>query len=719
MNQLFPNHMLSVLASLATLTQDPVGGWTGPFWSQEAQGSFEFEIEFADFNGDSYPDIVVPQLQDDRLATVLDGLTGDELYSTPARMGTIESRVEVGDVDGDGSPDLVVSNNEYSHSSVNFGGRIAAIQGGSGQLIWQLRGSASGERIGLELHLRDMDRNGSLDLVAESETGLLGIDPQSGQLRWHRQGFPFMRLHSGQDLNRDGVEELLLVGDQVALLDPVLGVTHWSFRSPSTFDERALVACSDLDGDGWDDLVLKGEQAQGLATCLALSGRTGALLWRVHGTVPSHFILTESDWIGDCTGDGIPDVVVRRTIREMALINGATGEMEWKRTFQGDWTEGPRAVLDRDGDGVHEILMQEELIWSRRSISLLHGPSGSTLWTNADLGSAARLQIHDFEGDGREELLVIAEDHASHAVRAAGWVARLDMATGVPIWAVAGEEPKELLGSWHHAFPDFDGDGQAEMVLFGKGGASGLRGCTVDPQTGIRSGWREIDMEGRFLDRVDTISLGPAAEEVLLLGFNHVTGPHLLKAVDETGDVMWRAEARALLFLGHIDLPDQDGDGVRELLVDTFDGNRMLSVISGGSGEWQPGLRASQASLSVSSGGVIPCDMRFPSTQAGSPYQALFSFAGTGPTQLGGLMVPLGADRWLLESSLGIYPPRYFKNPSGVLDRYGRGGFRLTAAPGRLSPLLIGRTMHCAAVVGPIAGQWEFSSAAVAVEFRP
>jgi hypothetical protein len=100
----------------------------------------------------------------------------------------------------------------------------------------------------------------------------------------------------------------------------------------------------------------------------------------------------------------------------------------------------------------------------------------------------------------------------------------------------------------------------------------------------------------------------------------------------------------------------------------------------------------------------------FPETETGQPYAVLVSGTGTGPTVLGGAVVPLTQDAWFARSVQGSLPP-LLQNARGVLDLQGDAWCGLRAHPGTLGAL-VGRTLYFAVVTGS-SGAVAYSSVAV------
>jgi hypothetical protein len=141
-----------------------------------------------------------------------------------------------------------------------------------------------------------------------------------------------------------------------------VGDVIWSIRPPGgpsnsgSYGDNCLRISPDLDGDGVSDVLLG--TAWGGRTAYAVSGIDGDILWSfdTYGdsppTPPASGWVYGIDWIGDFTGDGVPEVIfcTGSDNNGMYCADGSTGAIQW-------FMEGPdaffdcRNVGDVNGDG--------------------------------------------------------------------------------------------------------------------------------------------------------------------------------------------------------------------------------------------------------------------------------------------------------------------------------------------------------------------------------
>ncbi|MBD3335837.1 MAG: hypothetical protein GF355_10010, partial [Candidatus Eisenbacteria bacterium] len=140
------------------------------------------------------------------------------------------------------------------------------------------------------------------------------------------------------------------------------GDVLWSIRpagGPSNsggYGDNCLRVSPDLNGDGHQDVLLG--TAWGGRTAYAVDGVTGDVLWKFDTYSDSPPSPAESgwvyavDWIGDNTGDGVPEVIFCTGSQSDAMYcaNGATGDILWYMQGLDAFFEC-RNVGDVDGDG--------------------------------------------------------------------------------------------------------------------------------------------------------------------------------------------------------------------------------------------------------------------------------------------------------------------------------------------------------------------------------
>ena len=204
-------------------------------------------------------------------------------------------------------------------------------------------------------------------------------------------------------------------------------------------DCDGLDACTDLDCDGWPDLVLpsRGSDEESTETVVWLGGETGLAKAR------RLFLEVDSSWFGlaeDLDEDGFVDLLLCSHEGDSQLYAGS---------LEGPSDDDAQAlpscehacVGDLDGDGLKDLaLVQPEL---GSSVIFADGSS-----QDLEL-EASFVTCEDLDGDGLVDLFASSREGGS--------------------WQLLAPqlEPEQLLAgpAWMHLVQDLDGDGLPELIV--------------------------------------------------------------------------------------------------------------------------------------------------------------------------------------------------------------------------------------------------------------
>lgn len=239
--------------------------------------------------------------------------------------------------------------------------------------------------------------------------------------------------------------------------------------------QKALTIASDLNGDGYQDVVIG--TGGGNEHVYALNGRTGAMLWTFGTDHPDSFSLgdfTGVDVARDFNGDMVPDVLAASAAtqsggvggrRMLYLFNGSTGAILWQTPMPG-FTHGVASIDDIDADGVPDAL--GTVGEPSYKLSAVSGALGALLWD---------FPVPSGSGGAKEIMILSIPGQTPDVILGAFWgpVFRVDAESGTQLWSTA-------TGSGVMQFDrlrDITGDGIDEVLvaLLG-GGARCLNGAT-------------------------------------------------------------------------------------------------------------------------------------------------------------------------------------------------------------------------------------------------
>ncbi|MEJ5305046.1 MAG: FG-GAP-like repeat-containing protein [Ignavibacteria bacterium] len=357
--------------------------------------------------------------------------------------------------------------------------------------------------------------------------------------------------------------------------------TLWSFNTyisnssagsiGSTGDysyQKALSIASDLNGDGFNDVVIG--TGGGNESVYALNGKTGQMLWKFGTDHPDSFALgdiTGVDATTDFNNDGIPDVIAAASAtqsggvagrRSVYLFNGPNGQIIWQR-FVGGFTHGVTAIPDINNDGIPDVIATVgEPVYQFQALS---GANGNLIWA---------YQVGSNTGGAKEVLVFPVPGQKPDVIAGAFWgpVYRLKGTTGLPLWtfSTGGGAPTQM-----KILRDVNGDGVDEVVIsILAGGAvcvDGANGNTLwYKSTGNTMGVDIIpDLNG---DGSDDVVFAVQNQGALIV--NGSNGNEL--ALYSFGG---NTQAREVAVV-----PDLDNNGSKEILVGSNLGN--VALLSGG-----------------------------------------------------------------------------------------------------------------------------------------
>jgi len=374
-----------------------------------------------DVNGDGFDDVLMSAPLADpggRLDAgsvyVYSGVDGILLYQwNGAGAGHLfgDSVSSAGDVNADGFADIIVG---APDASVGFGmtknGSIYVYSGATGLLLKQWSGFGDYDGFGDSVSgAGDVDGDGYDDVIV----GAWATDP--GGIGQAGSAFVYSIATSSQ-------------------------LHHWDGTATFDYFGWSVSGAGDVDGDGFDDLVVGAKYADsgGLSkagSVFVYSGFHGAQLHRWDGEVAGQKLGTSVSGAGDVNGDGFDDVIMG----------------------------GDQAHLG----GVSDT--GSAYVYSGVSGTLLHKWAG-------DLGDYLGWAVSgagDVNGDGFDDVIVGSPNANSGSVFDVGYVHLFSGINGHLLYRWEGASEDIRMGQSVAGAGDVDGDGFADLIVGANGAAPG------------------------------------------------------------------------------------------------------------------------------------------------------------------------------------------------------------------------------------------------------
>ena len=306
-----------------------------------------------------------------------------------------------GDVNGDGFADVVVGMPSYQGGSVKV--YHGSAMGLSTSEDWSKTSSHSGAKFGWSVaSAGDVDGDGYDDVII---------------------GMPFYQ----------GGNVKVFRGSATGLR----GTADWDQTSSHTDAKfgHAVASAGDVDGDGYDDVIIGMPLYQGGNVKVfhgAATGLRGATAWEQTSSLTGAQFGHSVASAGDVDGDGYDDVIIGMPFYQGGNVKvfhgsatGLSGATAWDKTSTNTGAQFGHSVAsagDIDGDGFADVIIGMPF-YQGGHVKVFHGSAeglrGTTIWKKTSSNSSAKFGLSvapagDVNGDGYSDVIIGApEDDGS------------------------------------------------------------------------------------------------------------------------------------------------------------------------------------------------------------------------------------------------------------------------------------------------------------------
>jgi len=430
----------------------------------------------ADFNGDGYPDLAVPQnsYSYNTVAILLNNGHGSFRPAVTYTVGAQPSAVAAGDFNGDGKLDLAVANGNNCYELPQPCSSSFSILLGNGDGTFQPAITYSAGSAPVAVAAGDFNHDGKLDLVlvnngyiAEGTTVSVLIGNGDGSFQpavdyTAAEGADSVAL---ADFNGDGKLDLAVgTGSGIALL---LGNGDGTFQPAALVGvpNVSAVAAGDLNGDGKIDLVACApDNLRGADTVYVLLGNGNGTFQSPVGYRAEAYPYALT--LADLNGDGNLDVAVANaaelyrdatTPGVTVLLGAGDGTLQRGRSYNYFSANEGIAAADFRHDGQMDLAASlADGFYA--SVMVLRGEGNGRFQDVTSYSMPAypdSAAVADFDGDGKPDLAIASTETPEVSILLGAGKGSFQKPVNYP----AAANPESI------ATADFNGDGKPDLVM--------------------------------------------------------------------------------------------------------------------------------------------------------------------------------------------------------------------------------------------------------------
>ena len=408
-----------------------MAGAEGPLVACVRSSGYRGSVSVADLDADGRNEVVVAD--EAGFIRVLDMVDGDlrlrwrrRAFGQPVwtTWSATHAAAPAVDLDGDGKKEIICSDAGDEAASTIYALRS------DGSALWSSSLPEVGPRL-IETFTVGRFRPERWDVVVtvspKTRPEMVCLDGRDGSVLWHHRtweddtgkSWPYPNQYVCYDSDGDGFDEIH--GTYAYIYYRLDGATGKPVRKPlhavedifGRWQSYFAPIPGDYNGDGETEYFLA-------SSSFAVGGVSmvdddANIVW-------SHPLDNANgarglQGIGDCDGDGLPEIAFCHLDGRVACYDGATGEIRWEASdIQPNHSNsgGHFASGDIDGDGRDEFIYPSG---SGELIALSETAPGHVLWRVQLPAEPETPIIADVDGDGLAEILVVTADGFLNVLR--------------------------------------------------------------------------------------------------------------------------------------------------------------------------------------------------------------------------------------------------------------------------------------------------------------